>query len=60
MSAVQTPQQAAEVQRALDAALYEPIPQPDALESNSDEAWRQWDMVVAQSDEQWQGEVTWA
>lgn len=52
MIAVQTPQQAAEVQRALDAALYEPIPQPVVIESNSDEAWRQWDAAVAQIKEQ--------
>ena len=50
-----TPQQASEVQRALDAALFTPIPQPVVIEDNSDEEWRAWDAAVAkqQESEQW-------
>lgn len=47
-----TPQQAAETQRALDAAMYQPIPQPVVIEDNSDEAWRAWDAAVAKQGEQ--------
>ena len=51
---MQTPQQASEVQRALDAALYTPIPQPVVIEDNSDEAWLAWDAAVAKQQEQQQ------
>ena len=49
-----TPQQASEVQRALDAALYEPIPQPVVIEDNSEAAWLAWDAAVAKQQEQQQ------